>query len=210
MCPRTTRPWSTARRFTPIRRFTIRRQAYYAAGMAISFGVGVAMGAMWGGGWGYHCGWGGGDNNVYINNNNNFVNHNNNINNINRRGTGPTPATPTGSTIRSTGEARPIRTGRPPTSTAVRLAGTQPRRGKPMRARTRVQGAQAGPRQEQWIAVREAGPSLGRWIAARGAATQASTMDRGGGGGGDRVGNRSVSPSASASNRSAYGGSSGG
>jgi hypothetical protein len=32
---------------------------YYAAGMAISFGVGVAMGAMWSGGWGYNCGWGG-------------------------------------------------------------------------------------------------------------------------------------------------------
>src|SRR6516162_5054260 len=28
---------------------------YYAAGMAISFGVGVAMGAMWSGGWGYNC-----------------------------------------------------------------------------------------------------------------------------------------------------------
>src|SRR5258705_13939438 len=33
---------------------------YYAAGMAISFGVGVAMGAAWGGGWGS---WGGGGNN---------------------------------------------------------------------------------------------------------------------------------------------------
>src|SRR5215469_2347845 len=30
---------------------------YYAAGMAISFGIGVAMGAAWGGGWG-SCGWG--------------------------------------------------------------------------------------------------------------------------------------------------------
>src|SRR3974390_3936693 len=30
---------------------------YYAAGMAISFGVGVAMGAMWGGGWCCGCGW---------------------------------------------------------------------------------------------------------------------------------------------------------
>ncbi len=49
---------------------------YYAAGMAISFGVGVAMGAMWGGGWGYNCGWGG-NNNVTINNNNNFVNNSN-------------------------------------------------------------------------------------------------------------------------------------
>lgn len=60
---------------------------YYAAGMAISFGVGLAMGAAWGGGWGYGCGWGG-HNNVYINNNNTFVrNSNTNINrnqNINR------------------------------------------------------------------------------------------------------------------------------
>jgi hypothetical protein len=45
---------------------------YYAAGMAISFGVGLAIGAAWGGGWGWGCGWGGG-NNVYINHNNNFV-----------------------------------------------------------------------------------------------------------------------------------------
>jgi hypothetical protein len=34
---------------------------YYAAGMAISFGVGLAMGAAWGGGWGYNCGWNGGN-----------------------------------------------------------------------------------------------------------------------------------------------------
>src|SRR3954463_11662617 len=53
---------------------------YYAAGMAISFGVGLAMGAAWGGGWGYGAGWGG-NNNVYINHNNNFVkNSNANIN----------------------------------------------------------------------------------------------------------------------------------
>jgi hypothetical protein len=50
---------------------------YYAAGMAISFGVGVAMGAMWSGGWGYGCGWG--NNDVDINVNNNF-NRNSNIN----------------------------------------------------------------------------------------------------------------------------------
>src|SRR6201993_4090307 len=55
---------------------------YYAAGMAISFGVGLAMGAAWGGGWGYGCGWGG-NNNVTINNNNNF-NRNSNINGGNR------------------------------------------------------------------------------------------------------------------------------
>ncbi len=62
---------------------------YAAAGMAISFGVGVAMGAMWSGGWGYNSGWGG-NNNVYINNNNNF-NRNTNINrntNVNRNNVG--------------------------------------------------------------------------------------------------------------------------
>jgi hypothetical protein len=43
---------------------------YYPAGMAISFGIGVAMGAFWGGGWCCGCGWGGGD--ITINRNNNF------------------------------------------------------------------------------------------------------------------------------------------
>jgi hypothetical protein len=57
---------------------------YYAAGMAVSFGVGVALGAAWGGGWGWNTGWGG-HNNIYINNNNNFVNNSNrNLNNVNR------------------------------------------------------------------------------------------------------------------------------
>jgi hypothetical protein len=46
---------------------------YYAAGVAISFGVGLAMGAWWGGGWG--CGWG--NNNININNNNNFIRNSN-------------------------------------------------------------------------------------------------------------------------------------
>ena len=50
---------------------------YYAAGMAISFGVGMAMGAAWGGGWGYNNNWGGGNNNITINNNNSFVNNSN-------------------------------------------------------------------------------------------------------------------------------------
>src|SRR5712664_1949608 len=47
---------------------------YYAAGLAISFGVGVMMGAFWSGGWGWGCGWG----NNNINNNNNF-NRNSNV-----------------------------------------------------------------------------------------------------------------------------------
>ena len=58
---------------------------YAAAGMALSFGVGVAMGAMWSGGWGYNSGWGG-NNNININNSNNFVNNSNR--NSNRTNTG--------------------------------------------------------------------------------------------------------------------------
>jgi len=54
---------------------------YYAAGMAISFGIGVAMGAFWGG-WGWGCGWGG-NNDITVNRNNNF-NRNTNINGGNR------------------------------------------------------------------------------------------------------------------------------
>jgi hypothetical protein len=54
---------------------------YYAAGLAISFGFGLAMGAFWGGGWGWGSGWGG--NNININNNNNF-NRNSNIGGGNR------------------------------------------------------------------------------------------------------------------------------
>jgi Protein of unknown function (DUF3300) len=40
------------------------------AASAISWGAGVAMGAMWGGGWGWGAGWGGGD--IDMNFNNNF------------------------------------------------------------------------------------------------------------------------------------------
>src|SRR5258706_7731042 len=50
--------------------------------MALSFGVGVAMGAAWGGGWGWGSSWGG-NNDITINNNNNF-NRNANVNGGNR------------------------------------------------------------------------------------------------------------------------------
>src|SRR5205809_2551295 len=59
---------------------------YYAAGMAISFGIGVAIGAFWAGGWGLDCG-GGGNINVYINHNNNF-NRNTNVGGGNRNNIG--------------------------------------------------------------------------------------------------------------------------
>jgi len=60
---------------------------YYAAGMALSFGVGVAMGAMWSGGWGYGAGWGG-NNSININNNNNFNRNTNRVSGGNRVGSG--------------------------------------------------------------------------------------------------------------------------
>ena len=52
---------------------------YPTGGLALSFGVGMAVGAIWGGGggWGWGCRWGG-DNDITINNNNNF-NRNANI-----------------------------------------------------------------------------------------------------------------------------------
>ena len=56
---------------------------YYASGIAISFGVGVIMGAFWSGGWGWGCGWGG-NNDITINRNNNF-NRNSNIGGDHRR-----------------------------------------------------------------------------------------------------------------------------
>ena len=55
----------------------------YVAGAALTFGVGVAVGAIWGnGGWGYGCGWG--NNNVNVNVNNKYVN-NYNKNNVNNK-----------------------------------------------------------------------------------------------------------------------------
>lgn len=43
---------------------------YYAAGMAISFGTGLVMGAAWGGGWGWNTSWG--DNDIDIDIDNSF------------------------------------------------------------------------------------------------------------------------------------------
>ena len=61
---------------------------YYPGGALIGFGLGLTIGAIWGGGWGWGCGWG--SNNININNNNNFVRNDNNRNNINNgnRGNG--------------------------------------------------------------------------------------------------------------------------
>jgi len=53
---------------------------YYATGAALAFGAGVVLGAAWRGGWGYNCGWADGD--ININNNNKYVKNSNRTTNI--------------------------------------------------------------------------------------------------------------------------------
>ena len=168
---------------------------YYAAGMALSFGVGVAMGAAWGGCCGWGCGWGG-NNNVFVNNNNNFI-HNQNLknanfnrNNINRGN--------------ANWQHNPQHRGGTPygnRDTANRFGGTT--RGDSPANR------QASARRNQgW---QQAGmKDGGRGGMDRGSRGGVSTMDRGAGGfggGGDRVGSRDVSRG---SGGGAFGGASSG
>lgn len=185
---------------------------YYAAGMALSFGVGVAMGAAWGGGWGWNSGWG--NNNVYVNRNNNFVN---NSNRQNAQGGGR--VNPAGNT---TWQHNPQHRGGAPYSdraTANRYGGTA--RGDSMGTR------QASARQSQ--AQRMDGQQASMRDRSTGARPQPTGMDRGAGGrepsnrgagagggdmganrsGGDRVGNRSTS-GPSSRDTGAFGGGGGG
>ena len=186
---------------------------YYAAGMAISFGIGIAMGAAWGGGWGYGCGWGG-NNNVYINHNNNNFNggNRNNINGGDRnnvgngnRGNGNRPSTQPAGGGRSNWQHNPQHRGGAPYSdraTADRFGGTT--RGDS------VANRQANARQNGGAQARQQ-PAGGRDMSGRGGGgASAGTMDRNRGGGADRVGNRQVSQTPSATNRSAFGGASAG
>ena len=55
--------------------------AYYRAGGALAFGAGVALGAAWGGHWGYDCKWANGD--ININYNNKYVSNSNRNKNVN-------------------------------------------------------------------------------------------------------------------------------
>ena len=152
---------------------------YYAAGMAISFGVGVAMGAAWGGGWGWGCGWG--NNNVTINNYNNF-NRNANINrntNINRSATN----------ARNTWQHNSQHRGGAPyadRATANRYGGTA--RGDSLSTR------QANSRQAQGAGGLQSG-SIDRGSRSAGGANSVGSNRSAATG--DRIGNRSVSPSAS-------------
>jgi len=179
---------------------------YYAAGMAISFGVGMMVGAAWGGGWCCNSGWGS-NNNININNNNTFVNNSNRQNNISNK---------SGNRTGSSGwqHNSQHRGGTPYANRATANKYGGAARGDSMGSR------QANARQNQGQ------------LGGRGQGAQAGTMDRGGrqqssagnrgsggtngpganrgGGGGDRVGNRSVSSGGGSRGGGAFGGGSGG
>lgn len=204
---------------------------YYAAGMAISFGVGVAMGAFWGGGgWCCGCGWGG-NNNVYINNNNNFTRNANanfnrqNIGNGNRQNIGNgnrASQLPAGG--RSNWQHNPQHRGGAPYSDrqlANKYGGTA--RGDTLANRqnnarqnigrqqgggnfgggNRQQAGGVGNRQPGGLGDRPGAST--RDVSNRGAG--GGNFGGGRGGGGDRVGNQRVPNSPGGNNGSAFGGS---
>lgn len=157
---------------------------YYAAGMAISFGVGVAMGAMWSGGWCCGSSWGG-NNNITINNNNNFVrNSNNNLNRNNIQGGNRVSTRPAGGN--SNWQHNPQHRGGAPYSDrqlANKYGGTA--RGDSL------QNRQANARQNQ--GRNNAGQGVG---SNRGNAPNAGTRDVANRGTGANAGNRGTGPSA--------------
>ena len=194
---------------------------YYAAGMAISFGIGMAMGAAWGGGWGYNSGWGGGNNNITINNNNNFVRNSNRQNVSNRSGgngnwqhnpqhRGGAPYSNGATARKYGGTAR----GDSMTTRQAKARQNQGQGGGLQQAGDRgsvgdrQSGAgdrgNSGNRQQPGVSDRKSG---GRDSGNRAAQASNGNASRGGG---DRVGNRSTSSGGGARSSSAFSGGSGG
>jgi len=197
---------------------------YYAAGIAISFGVGVMMGAFWSGGWGWGCGWGG-HNNVYVNHNNNF-NRNTNIGNGNRNNIGNGNGNNIGSGNRPSNQ--PARgNGNRASTQPVRGSGgrdqwlhnPEHRGGAPYRDRAtadRFGGTTRGDSlsNRQASARQQVGRQGGNLSSTRGGGAGVSNRagdgglgNRSGGGGADRIGSRDLSRSGG-SNRDAFGGGS--
>ncbi len=180
---------------------------YYAAGMALSFGVGVAMGAAWGGGWGYGCGWGGsGHNDVTINNNNNF--NRNNINNSGNRG----------NANNGKWQHNPQHRGGAPYSnraTANKYGGNA--RGDSLSSRQASARQQTGRQGQQGQQMGRQGQGGNRPSTYGGGSAGnrggASTRDMGGGrgaSGADRVGSRDMSRGSGGGDRGGFGGGSSG
>lgn len=186
---------------------------YYAAGLAISFGVGMMMGAFWGGGWGWGCGWGG--NNININNNNNF-NRNSSIGGGNRNNIGsgnrPSNQPARGGGNRggdSSWKHNPQHRGGAPYSdrgTANRFGGTA--RGDSLSNRQASARQQIG-RQGGNLASGAGGGGLGNRAGGGSLSNRAGggagAGNRSLGGGADRIGSRDLSRSGGG-NRDAFGG----
>ena len=190
---------------------------YYAAGVAISFGVGMMMGAFWGGGWGWGCGWG--HNDIDVNVNNNF-NRNSNRGN---RGDRVNPQGNRGGTAGNKWQHSPQHRGGTPYSnraTADRFGGTA--RGDSLSNR------QAGARQQisrqggNLASNRGGGTGLSNRAAGGGLSNRAGSTgvsNRAGGAGlsnrastgagrSESIGSRNLSRSSGSGNRSALGGGS--
>jgi uncharacterized protein DUF3300 len=188
---------------------------YYAAGMAISFGVGVAMGAFWSGGWGWGCGWGG-NNDITINRNNNF-NRNTNVGGGNRNNIGggnrPSNQPSRGAGNRGGGagdkwQHRPEHRGGAPyrdRATADRFGGTT--RGDSLANRQASARQQVGRQGGNLSSNRGAGAGLSNRAGVSNRAGGASVGNRASGGGSDRIGSRDLSRSGGG-NRDAFGGGS--
>ncbi len=174
-----------------------------AAGMALSFGVGVAMGAAFHGGWGYNAGWGGGGhNNININTNNNYVR-----NSGNRTGGG-------GGAGGGSWQHNPQHRGGTPygnQNTANKFGGTT----RDASAAQRQNAARQQPSRQGGGGAGGGGaastPARGGGGAGGGRGGGSATTQPARGGGGDRVGNHSSSAGGSrGGGNSAFGGGSGG
>lgn len=202
---------------------------YYPAGMAMSFGVGVMMGAFWSGGWGWGCGWGG-NNDITINRNNNF-NRNSNIGGGNRGNIGGArPSNPIAgggnrgnvgggnrvSTLPAGGggdrwQHNPEHRGGAPyrdRATADRFGGTM--RGDSLANRQASARQQIGRQGSNFGSNRSSGGGLSNRVVGNnfgGRSGGDGIGDRAGGSGADRIGSRDLSRSGGG-NRDAFGGGS--
>ncbi|NYF50729.1 hypothetical protein [Tunturiibacter gelidoferens] len=123
----------------------------------------MAIGAAWGGGWGYHCGWGH-TSNVTINHHNTFVN-NSYRTNVNRPSQLPAGEATIGSTILNTAAALLTQTGQPQPNMAALPGAIRWPAGRRTQVRTRGSSV-ADNRQARWIAPAPTGNGRARWIAA--------------------------------------------
>ena len=195
---------------------------YYAAGAVIGFGVGLAIGAAWGGGgWCCNSGWGS-NNNITINNNNNYVKNSNvnggNRNNVNGGNRNNVNTRPAGGGGNSNWQHNPSHRGGAPYSNkaaATKYGGTS--RGDSMSSRqsnARQNQGQQGGRQQAGNTDRGGGdrqqPGASNRADSNAGARQSNTgANRGGaGGGGNNIGNRQVPSGNSSRDTSSFGGSS--